>query len=204
MYCLRLWDLVEILSMGVLKTTSLYQSKIIIHGGGRRNLAFKWFVWKNQSSLSPCFLPSPSFLSPFFLCFQATAEQQVGQFIGFVLRYKGSIDFYKKLIDIYFLHSCVYLRVEINLLLTTPTDALEQPGFPSISTPLHLQGKVSGLYCGIDCDQGPTISPCHGLHSLQWALSLDFYSPHHLPFTQYDPPSPFLHQTNFYFWNMQL
>lgn len=130
MYCFRLWDLVEILSMGVLKTMSLYQSKIIIHGGSRRNLAFKWFVWKNQSSLSPCFPPSPSFLSPFFLCFQPTAEQQVGQFIGFVLRYKGSIDFYKKLIDIYFLHSCVYLRVEINLLLTTPTDALEQPGFP--------------------------------------------------------------------------
>lgn len=141
-------------------------------------------VKKNQPSLSPCFPPSPSFLSPFFLCFQPTTEQQVGQFIGFVLRYKGSIDFYKKLIDIYFLHSCVYLRVEINLLLTTPTDALEQPGFPSISTPLYLQGKVSGLYCVIHCDLGPTISPCHGLHSLQWAPSLDFYSPHHLPFTQ--------------------
>lgn len=37
--------------------------------------------------------------------------------------------FTKTLTDIYSLHSCIYLGVEINLLLTCPCDALEQLGF---------------------------------------------------------------------------
>lgn len=79
--------------------------------------------------------------------------------IGLMLRYNGSIDFYKKPYRHLF-SPFLYLSWSGNKPFADLP--LSSSALSNISTPLYLQGKVETLYCGIDCSllSGPHLSLC--------------------------------------------